>query len=47
LFVTSRVDVTYSFPPLIPGTPFNLVLAGSAFSSGQYTFNRHIEMRAM
>jgi TadE-like protein len=47
LFITSRVDIQYSFPPLIPGTPFNLVLMGSAFSNGQYTFNRHIEMRSM
>lgn len=49
LFVLNRVDVKYSFPPLIPGTPFNVVLMGTAFDSttGQYTFYRHIEMRAM
>jgi Flp pilus assembly protein TadG len=48
-FVTSRVDLQYSFPPLIPGTPFNLILMNSLFNSGtgQYTFYRHIEMRAM
>ncbi len=48
-FVTSRVDVQYSFPPLIPGTPFNLILMGSLYNSGtgQYTFFRHIEMRSM
>lgn len=49
LFVLNRVDVKYSFPPLIPGSPFNLVLIGNLYNSGtgQYTFYRHIEMRAM
>jgi Flp pilus assembly protein TadG len=48
-FVLNRVDVQYSFPPLIPGSPFNLVLIGNLYNSGtgQYTFYRHIEMRAM
>jgi hypothetical protein len=48
-FVLNRVDVQYSFPPLIPGSPFNLVLLGSLYNSGngQYTFYRHLEMRAM
>jgi Flp pilus assembly protein TadG len=48
-FVLNRIDVKYSFPPLIPGTPFNLVLMGNLFNSGTglYTFYRHIEMRAM
>lgn len=48
-FVTSRVDVQYSFLPLIPGTPFNLILIGTLYNSGtgQYTFYRHIEMRSM
>jgi len=48
-FVLNRVDVSYSFPPLIPGSPFNLVLMGNLFNSGtgQYTFHRFIEMRAM
>ena len=46
-FVLNRVDVKYSFPPLIPGTPFNLLMLGSMYNSGQYTFYRHIEMRAM
>jgi Flp pilus assembly protein TadG len=48
-FVLNRVDVQYSFPPLIPGSPFNLVLIGNLYKpgTGQYTFYRHIEMRAM
>jgi len=46
-YVLNRVDVKYQFKPLIPGTVFNLVLLNTAFSSGQYTFYRHIEMRAM
>ena len=48
-FVLNRVDVQYSFPPLIPGSPFNLILIGSLYNSGtgQYTFYRHVEMRAM
>ncbi|MBV9623178.1 MAG: pilus assembly protein [Acidobacteria bacterium] len=48
-FVLNRVDVQYSFPPLIPGTPWNLILIGNLYNSGtgQYTFYRHIEMRAM
>jgi Flp pilus assembly protein TadG len=48
-FVLNRVDVQYSFPPLIPGSPFNLILIGNLYNTGtgQYTFYRHIEMRAM
>ena len=48
-FVLNRVDVQYSFPPLIPGSPFNLILIGSLYNAGtgQYTFYRHVEMRAM
>jgi hypothetical protein len=48
-FVLNRVDVSYSFPPLIGGSPFNLILLGNLFNSGTglYTFHRSIEMRAM
>jgi Flp pilus assembly protein TadG len=48
-FVLNRVDVQYSFPPLIPGSPFNLILIGNLYNAGtgQYTFYRHVEMRAM
>jgi len=46
-FVLNHVQVKYAFSPLIPGTIFNLVLVNSAFSGGQYTFYRTIEMRAM
>lgn len=46
-YLLNRVDVKYQFKPLIPGTVFNLVLLNTAFSGGQYTFYRHIEMRAM
>jgi hypothetical protein len=48
-FVLNRVKVQYSFRPLIPGTVFNLILVTSAFNSGtgQYTFYRQVEMRAM
>ena len=46
-FVLNKVQVTYQFPPLIPGTLFNLILVNGAYSNGQYTFSRTIEMRAM
>lgn len=50
-FVLNRVDVTYTFSPLIPGTPFNLILLASPVcSSGSgvtCTFHRMAEMRAM
>ena len=46
-FVLNLVQVKYQFKPLIPGTVFNLVLLNTAFSNGQYTFFRTIEMRAM
>ena len=51
-FVLHRVDVKYSFKPLIPGTPFNIALlpASICSSSGgtvSCTFHRQISMRAM
>lgn len=50
-FILNRVDVFYSFRPLIPGKLFNLVLMGttSACSSatGKCVFHRQASMRAM
>jgi Flp pilus assembly protein TadG len=51
-FVLHRVDVTYTFKPLIPGTLFGLaLLPASICSSGggtiSCTFHRQISMRAM
>jgi hypothetical protein len=46
-FVLNRVQVDYQFTPLVPGTLFNLILVNGAYSNGQYTFHRAIEMRAM
>jgi hypothetical protein len=46
-FVLNRVQVKYQFTPLIPGSVFNLVLLNTAFSNGQYTFFRNVEVRAM
>jgi hypothetical protein len=51
-FVLQRVDVSYQFTPLIPGTPFGLALLPSSVcssSSGTITctFHRQVSMRAM
>jgi hypothetical protein len=51
-FILNRVDVTYSFSPLIPGTPFGLALLPmSACTSGggnvTCTFHRQVSMRVM
>ena len=51
-FVLNRVDVTYSFTPIIPGTPFGLALLplSACTSSGgsvTCTFHRQLSMRAM
>jgi hypothetical protein len=51
-FMLNRVDVAYTFSPLIPVTPFNvlLLLSDACSSSGGVvtcTFYRHTEMRAM
>lgn len=52
LFVQNRVDIAYTFNPLIPGTPFGITLLASPIctSSGgtiSCTFYRHVSMRAM
>ncbi len=51
-FILNRVDVTYSFSPLIPGTPFGLALLpiSACSSSGgnvTCTFHRQVSMREM
>jgi hypothetical protein len=51
-FALNRVDVWYTFKPLIPATPFTLALLSfpNCDSSGgttTCTFTRHAEMRAM
>ena len=51
-FVLNRVDVIYSFSPIIPGTPFGLALlplSACTASGGTVTctFHRQLSMRAM
>ncbi|HEV2383061.1 MAG TPA: TadE/TadG family type IV pilus assembly protein [Terriglobia bacterium] len=46
-FVLNRVDVTYTFRPLIPGAPFNLASLAFCSSASSCTFHRQVEMRAM
>lgn len=51
-FALNRVDVWYSFQPIIPATPFSLAvlsMPGCTSDGGTTTcvFNRHAEMRAM
>ena len=50
-FVLNRVDVSYQFTPLIPGTPFNIVLLASPVCTTAggvtCTFHRFAEMREM
>ena len=51
-FVLNRVDVTYTFRPLIPGTAFNLTLLPASIcsvSGGSLscTFHRYASMREM
>jgi len=48
-FVLHRVDITYSFNTMIPGTPFNLALIPSSLctSAGVCTFHHQVSMRAM
>jgi Flp pilus assembly protein TadG len=50
-FVLNRVDVTYTFPPLLDVPPFTVpvrFLPGYDSTSGTCcTFSRHVEMRAM
>jgi hypothetical protein len=49
-FVLHRVDVGYTFSPLIPGWPFNLALLSTSVCNAagtSCTFHRFAEMRAM
>jgi hypothetical protein len=51
-FVLNRVDVSYTFTPLIPGTPFGVVLlpisvCASSGGTISCTFRRQVSMRAM
>lgn len=49
-FVLNRVDVTYTFIPLIPGKPFNIFMLASPAcnaAGSSCTFHRYAEMRAM
>ncbi len=51
-FILNRLDVTYSFSPLIPGTPFGLALlpiSTCSASNGNVTctFHRQVSMRVM
>jgi Flp pilus assembly protein TadG len=51
-FVLNRVDVVYSFSPIIPGTPFGLALlplsvCSSSGGTVTCTFRRQLSMRAM
>jgi len=51
-FVLNRVDVTYTFRPLIPGTAFNLTLLPASIcsvsgGSVSCTFHRYASMREM
>lgn len=51
-YILNRVDVTYTFTPLIPGTPFGLALLpiSTCSSSGgnvTCTFHRQVSMRQM
>jgi len=51
-FVLNRVDVTYTFQPLIPGTAFNLTLLPASICSPSggsvsCTFHRYASMREM
>jgi Flp pilus assembly protein TadG len=44
----NRVDISYTFHTLIPGTIFNIPLQASPLcNSGTCTFTRHAEMRSM
>jgi hypothetical protein len=51
-FLLHRVDVTYTFSPLIPGTPFGLALlpmtaCSSSGGNVTCTFHRQVSMRVM
>ena len=44
-FTLQRVDIKYSFSPIVAGGPFLLLLPNCSGST--CTFNRHVSMRAM
>jgi Flp pilus assembly protein TadG len=51
-FLLNRVDIAYSFSPLIPGAPFGAILLGTpncTLSGGNVTcaFKAHVSMRVM
>jgi hypothetical protein len=51
-FILNRVDVAYTFSPVIPGTPFGLALLPMSVCSSSggtvtCTFHRQVSMRAM
>ena len=47
-FVLNRVQITYTFSTLLPGTIFNLPLQATPIcNAGTCTFTRYAEMRAM
>ena len=51
-FILNRVDINYTFTPLIPGAPFGAVLLGTpdcSLSGGNVScvFKAHVSMRAM
>ena len=46
-FVLNRVDVTYTFIPLIPGKLFNIVVLAACGGGNSCTFHRQVSMRAM
>jgi len=47
-FVLNRVDITYTFKPLVSGAIFNLAaLPTSICTGGTCTFHRQVSMRAM
>jgi Flp pilus assembly protein TadG len=48
MFYLNRVDIAYQFTPLIPGTPFNIVLlASNICKSGTCIFHQQAVMREM
>jgi len=46
-FYLHDIEIKYSFPPLIPGGPFGLLLPSATCTPSSCTFYRHVAMRAM
>lgn len=46
-FILDRVDISYTFSPLIPGTPFGLALLPICNGNTTCTFHRQVSMREM